>query len=213
MTDKPHWRTVIKRMDQAYIYAEDLGPAGTVVDVEVTSAGVGKVKNPGGAKELIWIGFRDHQKKLGLNATNAKTMEAICGSAHWGDWRGWITLVVVHKDAMRDPTAEGGTSPMDVIRIAPQRPAAPRSPAGEHPLIARFDACSSRKDFVALDTEMRADWKGIPSGARTAVGDAAKRAAARMNSSAASAASSPTTSTPPPDEQAEILRREASEGT
>jgi len=205
-TDRPHWRTVIKRMDPAYLYAEDIGPAGTVVDVEVTSAGVGKVKNPGGAKELIWIGFAGYQKKLGLNATNAKTMEALCGSGHWGDWRGWITLVVIHKDAMRDPTAEGGTSPMDVIRIAPQRPIAPRSQAGEHPLVARFDACETRKDFVALDAEMRADWASIPKGsARTAVSEAFDRAKARTRKT------DEPSNTPPPEEQAEILRREASE--
>jgi hypothetical protein len=201
--NKPHWRTVIKRIDPAYLYAEDLGPAGTKVDVEVTAAGIGKVKNPGSAKEVVWIGFAGHAKKLGLNATNAKTMEAVFGSGHWGDWRGWITLVVIHKDAMRDPTADGGTSPMDVIRIAPTRPTKPRSQAVEHPLVARFDGCTTREQFDAADHDMRAVWAQIPKGAeRSAVGAAFDRAKVRVRAAQSSAG---------PEEQAEILRQEASE--
>lgn len=209
-TDKPHWRTVIKRMDTDYLYAEDLGRAGTTVDVEITSSGVGKVKNPGGAKEILWIAFAGRQKKLGLNATMAKVLESMSGSDHWGDWRGWITLVVVHKDKMRDPTTDGGTSPMDVIRIAPQRP----EPPDNRGLAARFDACPDERSFAALDAEMRADWSRIPAADRPATTAAFKRADARIKASpaAAAATSSPTTS-PDATEQAEILRKEASEVT
>lgn len=117
---KPHWRTVIKRMDPAYLYAEDLGGPGTKVDVEIIDAGKGTLKNPGGAKETIVLTFRGAKKKLGLNATMCKTLTGICGSDHWGDWRGWITLVVLHK-RMRDPTTEE-IEDLDVIRIAPARP-------------------------------------------------------------------------------------------
>ncbi len=185
----PHWRTVIKRMDPDYLYAEDIGPRGTTLDVEITSTGVGRIKNPGGSKETIWLGFAGHRKKLGINATIAKTLENISGSDHWGDWRGWVTLVVVHKDNMRDPTADGGTSPMDVIRIAPHRPhrvavgGPAESPTEEPPLVARLDACATRKDYVALDAEMRSDWERIPKGAaRAAVSAAYDRATARLKS-------------------------------
>jgi hypothetical protein len=117
---KPHWRTVIKRMDPDYLYAEDLGGPGTTVDVEIVDSGRCRVKNPGGTKETLFIAFKGKSKKLGLNATNCKTLTNICGSDHWGDWRGWITLVVIHK-RMRDPTTEE-IEDMDVIRIAPERP-------------------------------------------------------------------------------------------
>lgn len=117
---KPSWRTVIKRMDPDYLYAEDLGGAGTKLDVEIVDSGKCRLKNPGGTKETIYIAFRGKSKKLGLNATMAKTLTSICGSDHWGDWRGWITLVVLHGK-MRDPTTEQ-LEEMDFIRIAPARP-------------------------------------------------------------------------------------------
>jgi hypothetical protein len=117
---KPHWRTVIKRMDPAFLYAEDLGGPGTKLDVEIIDSGKCTMKNPGGSKESLYVAFRGKSKKLGLNATMAKTLTSICGSDHWGDWRGWITLVVLHK-RMRDPTTEE-IEDMDVIRIAPERP-------------------------------------------------------------------------------------------
>jgi hypothetical protein len=109
-------------MDPDYLYAEDLGGPGTIADVEIVGSGVGTVKNPGGKKELIWLEFKGKRKKLGLNATMAKTMTNLSGSSYWGDWRGWIRLVVIHK-RMRDPTTDE-LEDMDVIRIAPERPAA-----------------------------------------------------------------------------------------
>lgn len=117
---KPSWRTVIKRMDPAYLYAEDLGGPGTKVDVEIVDSGKCSLKNPGGVKETIYLAFKGARKKLGLNATMCKTLTNICGSDHWGDWRGMITLVVLHK-RMRDPTTDD-LEEMDVIRIAPSRP-------------------------------------------------------------------------------------------
>ena len=55
------------------------------------------------------------------------------------------------------------------------------SSAGPPDLIARFDACETPADFVALDAEMRADWESIPRGARRqAVGEAFERAKARI---------------------------------
>jgi hypothetical protein len=129
---KPHWRTVIKRMDPDYLYAEDLGGPGTTVDVEIVDAGKCRVKNPGGVKETLYIAFKGKSKKLGLNATNCKTLTNLFGSDHWGDWRGLITLVVIHK-RMRDPTTEE-LEDMDVIRIAPERPRAkPTAPTESKP--------------------------------------------------------------------------------
>lgn len=156
---KPSWRTVIKRMDPDYLYAEDLGGAGTKLDVEIVDAGKCRMKNPGGSKETIYIAFRGKSKKLGLNATMAKTLTSICGSDHWGDWRGWITLVVLHGK-MRDPTTDQ-LEEMDFIRIAPDRPnvaagrgqgqrSAPSKPGPAEPPedeaaeIARIEAAAAR---------------------------------------------------------------------
>ncbi len=137
---KPHWRTVIKRMDPDYLYAEDLGGPGTKADVEIVDSGKCTISNPGGKKQTLYIAFKGKSKKLGLNATMAKTLTNLCGSDHWGDWRGWITLVVIHK-RMRDPTTEE-LEDMDVIRIAPSRPSgksqapAPKSTAADPPRLS-----------------------------------------------------------------------------
>lgn len=117
---KPSWRTVIKRMDPDYLYAEDLGGPGTTADVEITDSGKCVIKNPGGKKETLYLAFRGKRKKLGLNATMAKTLTSLFGSDYWGDWRGWITLVVLRK-RLRDPTTDD-LEDMDVIRIAPDAP-------------------------------------------------------------------------------------------
>ncbi len=100
----PHWRTVNKRMSPEFMYAEDIGEAGKTLDVEVIGAGPGTVNNPGGKKELTTLTFAGHRKKLGLNATNCKSMEALTGTSDFDGWRGWITLVVIHKDKGKDPT-------------------------------------------------------------------------------------------------------------
>jgi hypothetical protein len=192
-------------MDPAFLYAEDVGPPGTTLDVEVIGAVKGKVKNPGGSKELVCLELRGHTKRLGLGATTAKIMTSLCGSGDFDHWRGWITLVIVNK-LCRDPTVDGSDQvPTDVIRIAPQRPES-RATAG---LAARFDACADERAFAALDAEMRADWSRIPAADKPATTAAFKRAEARMKA-ARTATSSPTTS-PDSTEQAEILRKEASD--
>lgn len=202
-----HWRKFNKRMDPRFLYAEDIGPPGTMLDVEIVDAGGDKVKNPGGSKECTALTLAGQQKRLGLNATNAKCIETLFGTPEFESWRGWITLVVV-RSKQRDPTQEGGAMvEMDVIRIAPQRPTRPdvRAQPQPHPLAMRFDACSSEREFVALEAEMRSDWATIPKGAaRTAVGDAALRARAKYATVAPAASSAPS-----PEEQAAIAAEEA----
>lgn len=149
---KPSWRTVIKRMDPDYLYAEDLGGAGTKLDVEIVDSGKCRLKNPGGTKETLFLAFRGKSKKLGLNATMAKTLTSICGSDHWGDWRGWITLVVLHGK-MRDPTTDQFEE-MDFIRIAPERPRGKRSEASTAP------AASGAPDAAELAEIARREREG-----------------------------------------------------
>lgn len=122
--DKPvHWRNVVARANPEYLYAEDVGPSGSHVDVEVIGSGEGTVNNPdGGSKRLVWLAFRGAKKKLGCGATLCKTMTAICGTPDYREWRGWIRLAVI-TGKFRDPST-GESGPMDVIRIASQRPAA-----------------------------------------------------------------------------------------
>lgn len=115
-----HWRQVVKRDNPDYLYAEDLGPAGTKFDVEIIDSGAGTVKNPDGQKAVIWLAFRGAKKKLGLGATGCKAMFNVSGSNDWADWRGWITLTVIRRDYFDATT--GQKEEGEAIRIAPQRP-------------------------------------------------------------------------------------------
>jgi hypothetical protein len=81
-------------------------------------------------------------------------------------------------------------------------------PAGQSSsgLAARFDACTTRVAFVALDAEMNADWKRLPKEEKPAITEAFKRASARIK--ALEAAKPATTDA---DWQAEALAQEAKE--
>lgn len=117
-----HWRKVTGRMNDHLLFAEDLGPVGTKVDVEVVDSGVFKVKGEDGEKDMVWLGFAGKKKRLGLNVSNNKSMEAITGSPDFMTWRGLITLVVV-RTKYYDAKLKGMTE-TDAIRIAPERPRA-----------------------------------------------------------------------------------------
>lgn len=81
-----------------------------------------------------------------------------------------------------------------------------------HPLVARFDACGSRKAFDALDKEMRAAWSTIQAIDRVAINEAYDRAVARGKAALAkSGKTAPSSSEPTPEERAEIERMEAKE--
>lgn len=124
--DNPkHWRHVLRRANEHMLFAEDLGPKGTHIAVEIVDSGIIAVKTQGGSNEMPWIAFRGKKKKLGLNKTNSKTLETICGTPDYELWRGWITLVVIRTKA---PDRDSGTMvETDAIRIAPQRPVADRT--------------------------------------------------------------------------------------
>lgn len=115
-----HWRNVIRRQNPEYLYAEDIGPPGSTVDVEIVDSGPGKVKNPGTSKDVVWLAFKGKQKKLGIGATGCKTMRKLSGSDDWTLWRGWVRLVVIHTKYFDQTTQQDEET--DAIRIAPQRP-------------------------------------------------------------------------------------------
>lgn len=128
-----HWRHVHRRMNEHLLFAEDLGPVGTKVDLEVIDSGQIAVKGAGKrTKPMPWLAFagRDGKpktKRLGLNVTNCKTMEAITGTPVIEQWRGWITLVVVATEYTDSETGERCKT--HAIRIAPTRPRTGRAPA------------------------------------------------------------------------------------
>lgn len=127
-----HWRHVHRRMNEHLLFAEDLGPVGTRVDVEVVDSGHFQVKGAGKrSKPMPWLAFRGKQKKLGLNVTNCKAMEAIAGSPVIEQWRGWITLVVVQTEYTDSETGERMKT--HAIRIAPTRPRAGASASRPDP--------------------------------------------------------------------------------
>lgn len=80
-----------------------------------------------------------------------------------------------------------------------------------HPLVARFDACGSIKEFIAIGEEMRAGWDALPKLDRGAVNAAYDRAEAKAKRAKASKAA-PASGAPSPEEQAEIAARESSGG-
>jgi hypothetical protein len=110
-----HWRRVLKRTNADYLFAEDIGEAGTKVDVVIVDSSTDKLKNEDGLTEMPVLSFDGKKKRLALNRTNCKVMEKICETPDINAWRGPITLLVIRtKIAGED---------MDVIRIAPKRPA------------------------------------------------------------------------------------------
>lgn len=126
-TPPSHWRDIHKRKNTGLLYAEDLGPAGTAVDAWINETGTITVEGADGKKLMPYIAKRG-RKKLGLNATNCKTLETITGSADRVHWVGWFTLVVVRTSYQDMKTKARLTT--DAIRIAPERPKHP-PPAGE----------------------------------------------------------------------------------
>lgn len=110
-----HWRKVLKRTNDRHLFSEDLGPAGTKIDVEIVDSTVEKIKNEDGLTEMPVVMFAGAKKRLFLNRTNCKTLEKICDTPDINLWRGPITLVVVRTKV--------GPEEMDAIRIAPKRPA------------------------------------------------------------------------------------------
>lgn len=117
-----HWRKIHKRKNEHLLFAEDIGPPGSTVDVEIVDSGLTKVTSidkPQG-EELPWIGFRGKQKRLGLSRTNCKTIERLTGTPIVERWRGWITLVVVRTTITDRETKQRVET--DAIRIAPRRP-------------------------------------------------------------------------------------------
>lgn len=115
-----HWRRVLKRTNDQLLFAEDLGPPGTKVDVDIVDTGIEKVKNEDGLTEMPVVSFAGAKKRLALNRTNCKTLEKICDTPDIHSWRGMITLVVVRTKV--------GPDEVDAIRIAPKRPAAKVKP-------------------------------------------------------------------------------------
>lgn len=115
-----HWRHVLRRANEHMLFAEDIGPKGSSVAVEIVDSGVGAVKTRSGSEAMPWVGFKGKKKRLGLNRTNCKTLETLCGTPDYMKWRGMVTLVVIRT---RAPDRDSGEMiETDAIRIANQRP-------------------------------------------------------------------------------------------
>jgi hypothetical protein len=174
-----HWRQLVRRKNKHMVFAEDIGPVGSKMDIEIIMSGGIKVKGQDGKEdEMPYLQPAKHVlggKQLGLNVTNCQTMETITGTADYMLWRGWITLVVIRTDK---PTKTGRVE-TDAIRIAPRRPNRDPS-AGISPFVARFEACATPEEFKVVDTDMRAGWEAIPAGQRDEVKLTARRVSARI---------------------------------
>ena len=159
-----HWRDLHKRKNDGLLFAEDIGPPGATLDVEIKESGVVNVSDGESVKPMPWIGTgKAGGKKLGLNVTNCKAMETLTGTADYRQWRGWITLVVVrvsYPDRKSKQKLE-----TDAIRIGPRRPQrqAPKSAPAQSstaPVAAAADAPPASwyregDDRAAADQEWR----------------------------------------------------------
>jgi hypothetical protein len=116
-----HWRTAHKRLNAHLLFAEDIGPVGTKVDVEVIDAVLEDVKGEDGATKMPILTFAGAKKRLGLNVGNSKIMETLCGTPNVHEWRGWITLVVFRRKYYDQKTSQNQET--DAILIFNKRPA------------------------------------------------------------------------------------------
>ena len=158
--DSAHWRDLHKRKNDGLLFAEDIGPPGSTLDVEIKDSGVVQVSDGESVKPMPWIGTgKAGGKKLGLNVTNCKAMETLTGTADYRQWRGWITLVVVrvsYPDRKSKQKLE-----TDAIRIGPRRPqrqATKSAPAASSPAATDAPPASWYRegdDRAAADQEWR----------------------------------------------------------
>jgi hypothetical protein len=118
------WRTVHRRKNTSFLFAEDIGPSGTTIDLEIIDSGIGEVVDVDGKTPMPWIAFKGARKRLGLNRTNSKRIETLCGTNIVERWRGWVTLVVIRSSYTDRKTKERWTT--DAIKLAPERPRNPR---------------------------------------------------------------------------------------
>jgi hypothetical protein len=119
------WRTIHRRKNDDFLFAEDVGPVGTQIDVEVENSGIGIVTDLDGKTKIPWVSFKGARKKLGLNRSACKALETFYGTNRVAAWRGgWITLVIIRTTYQDRQTKQRVET--DAIRIAPRRPTNPR---------------------------------------------------------------------------------------
>ncbi len=115
-----HWRTAHKRLNAHLLFAEDIGPVGTKVDIEVTEAVLEDVKGEDGLTKMPILTFAGAKKRLGLNVGNSKIMETLCGTPNVHEWKGWITLVVFRRKYYDQKTSQNQET--DAIMLFNKRP-------------------------------------------------------------------------------------------
>jgi hypothetical protein len=125
-----HWRQAHKRLNAHLLFAEDIGPVGTKVDIEIASAVLEDVKGEDGTTKMPILTFAAPAKKrFGLNVGNSKTMETLCGTPNVNEWGGWITLVVFRRSYYDQKTRQ--TQETDAILIANKRPEPKKAKAAQ----------------------------------------------------------------------------------
>ena len=124
-----HWRTAHKRLNAHLLFAEDIGPVGTKVDVEVVDAVIEKVKGEDGLRDMPILTFAGKRKRLALNVGNSKALETMCETPDVHSWRGPITLAVIRRKYFDQKTRE--TQETDAIIVLPRRPSSPSRGASD----------------------------------------------------------------------------------
>src|SRR5574343_1495388 len=107
----PHWKSMMDRGD--FLFAFDLN--GKDVTVQIASVVAGEITGEKGKKnKKPVVSVVGKEKRLGLNATNSKTIAAMYGN-YTEKWIGeWITLYPT--------TTSFGSETFECIRIRPTKP-------------------------------------------------------------------------------------------
>lgn len=150
---RQHWRMATDTNSEyfnagtMYVVA---GEADLVVRVESATAGSvagfidGKKEKP---TRKVMLKFEGHDKPLGLNVTNAKTIEAMYGTPYYADWNDQHVVLVLYVQAETNNGKPG-------VRIRSTKP--------PQDVIALFEMLDNAPSLAAIDEMTKGKLKEAP---------------------------------------------------
>lgn len=161
------WRRRISR-NSKHFNSDDMPKDGRDLTVKIEAVADGKLEGffggkKGDPKDTVFLKFVGHKKALGLNSTNADTIEMIHGTDIPEEWIGKLVTLFV------DPTVRGGDGKKrEGIRVRPRKPTEQQwlaSQAGYKP--PPFDLELALKEIASTETvedleQWRRDLRAVP---------------------------------------------------
>jgi hypothetical protein len=103
----------IYKSNSKFLKAADLNGGKPIVEIE--TAEVHENTYNGEVKQQIVLTFKDKEKVLGLNVTNARRIAALIGTTDFHDWPGWRLRLYTDQTDLDGKT-------VDCIRVFPDLP-------------------------------------------------------------------------------------------